>query len=151
MTTVTTAELAAQVGVSDRTVRELARRGIFVQTGRGRFDQEASLLAYCAHLRREKSGKRGGGAVFADAGNERTRLAAAQADAQEMKNKVAAGKLLPEAEIETVWTELVLATRNAILATPARIQSDLPHLTAYDVSIIDKALREALTRLGSGS
>ena len=34
MTKVTTAELAVQTGLSERSVRELARRGIFVQSGR---------------------------------------------------------------------------------------------------------------------
>jgi terminase small subunit / prophage DNA-packing protein len=106
---------------------------------------------YLAHLRREKSGKRGGGKVFESPGapNERSRLAAAQADAQELKNKIASGKLVEATAVEAEWSSIVIACRDAILAAPARIQASLPHLTAFDIATIDACLREALTRLGS--
>ena len=79
------------------------------------------------------------------------RLAAAQADAVELKNQVARGKLVSAADVESEWASIVISCRDAILAAPARIQSELPHLSAFDVSIVDKCLREALTRLGSDS
>lgn len=87
--------------------------------------------------------------MFSEAATERARLAAAQADNVEMKNKVMRRELIPEAEVEATWSEIVVATRNAIMAAPARIQSDLPHLTAFDIATIDRHLRDALTRLGS--
>jgi phage terminase Nu1 subunit (DNA packaging protein) len=153
MTKVTTAEIAAEAGVSVQTARELARRGIFVRVGHGRFDREASMAGYLARLRGEKSGKRGGGKVFeslAGAPNERSRLAAAQADAQELKNKIALGKLIDASAVETEWSTIVTLTRDAVLAAPSRIAAELPHLTAFDISVVDKHLREAMARLGSG-
>jgi terminase small subunit / prophage DNA-packing protein len=153
MTEVSTDELAGIAGVAPQTVRDLASRGIFVRTRRGRFDRETSMKNYLAHLRREKSGKRGGGAAFASAGettpNERSRLAAAQADAQELKNKIALGKLVDASEVESTWASIVISCRDAVLAAPARIASDLPHLTPYDLTVVDKHLRMALTRLES--
>jgi phage terminase Nu1 subunit (DNA packaging protein) len=156
MTIVSTDQLAAEAGISVQVVRELARRKIFVRVAPGRFDRESSMAAYLEHLRRASTGKRGGGKAFADGGagdapNERVRLAAAQADAQELKNQIARGKLVSSADVESEWAAIALACRDAILATPARIRAALPHLTAFDIETIDGHLREALTRLGSDS
>jgi phage terminase Nu1 subunit (DNA packaging protein) len=152
---VSTDELAAEAGISPQVARELARRKIFVRTSPGKFDREASMANYLSHLRRASTGKRGGGAAFTsdagDAPNERSRLAAAQADAQELKNQIARSKLVSAAEVESTWATIVTMTRDAVLATPARIQSELPHLSAFDLTVVDKHLREALTRLGSDS
>ena len=155
MTIVSTDELAAEAGISPQVARELARRKIFVRTSPGKFDREASMANYLSHLRRASTGKRGGGAAFsssADGGpNERVRLAAAQADAVELKNQVARGKLVSAADVESEWGSIVISCRDAIFSAPARIQSELPHLSAFDMTVIDKCLREALTRLGSDS
>jgi phage terminase Nu1 subunit (DNA packaging protein) len=148
VTRVSTAGLATLLGISERTVREYASKLIFVREGRGFFNQEASVKAYSAVLRRSATGKRGDGAAFASASEERARLAAAQADSQEMKNAVARGELISANETETTWAEIVTMARNAILATPARIAADLPHLTPFDISVVDRHLRDALTRLG---
>lgn len=111
------------------------------------------MANYLSHLRRASTGKRGGGAAFTSAAgaapNERSRLAAAQATAQEMKNQVAAGKLVDAAAVESTWVTIVTMTRDAVLATPSWISAELPHLTQYDLSIVDKHLREALQRLAS--
>ena len=152
MTIVSTDELAAEAGISPQVARELARRKIFIRVAPGRFDREASMSGYLEHLRRPSTGKRGGGAAFSSAGdapNERSRLAAAQADAQELKNKIALGKLIDASAVESTWSTIVTLTRDAVRATPSRIAADLPHLTAFDVATIDRHLREALARLGS--
>jgi phage terminase Nu1 subunit (DNA packaging protein) len=156
MTIVSTDELAAEAGISVQVARELARRKIFVRVSAGRFDRESSMAAYLEHLRRASTGKRGGGKAFTDGGagdapNERARLAAAQADAQELKNQTARGKLVSAADVESEWASIAISCRDAVLSAPARIQSELPHLSAFDMTVIDKHLREALTRLGSES
>jgi terminase small subunit / prophage DNA-packing protein len=155
MNKATTTEISDELGLTPQRVGQLVKLGVLIRTGRGEFDREASVKNYLAHLRREKSGKRGGGAAFTsttgDAPNERSRLAAAQATAQELKNKITLGKLVDAAEVESAWTSIVISCRDAVLAAPARIQSELPHLTAFDLTVVDKHLREALTRLGSDS
>jgi phage terminase Nu1 subunit (DNA packaging protein) len=140
MTIVSTDELAAEAGISPQVARELARRKIFIRVAPGRFDREASMAGYLSHLRRASVGKRGGGVAFSSAGetpNERSRLAAAQADAQELKNKIALGKLIDASAVESTWSTIVTLTRDAVLATPSRIAADLPHLTAFDISVVD--------------
>jgi phage terminase Nu1 subunit (DNA packaging protein) len=152
ITKVSTDELAAEAGISAQMARDLARRGVFVRIARGKFDRAASMAAFLQHLRREKSGKRGGGRAFAAEGsepNERSRLAAAQAVAQERKNAEASGRLVDAGEVADTWAGIVTATRDAILAASARIAADLPHLSGPDVATIDANLREALTRLAA--
>lgn len=112
---ITTAALAAKLGISPRTAREYAARGIFVRLGR-RFDADASMLAYAAALRRAATGKRGDGRSTAS--EERGRLARLQGDALEIRNQVARRELIAEAEVEATWSEIVTRTRDAILAAP---------------------------------
>jgi terminase small subunit / prophage DNA-packing protein len=155
MSKATTTEISDELGLTPQRVGQLVKLGVLIRLGRGEFDREASVKNYLVHLRREKSGKRGGGAAFTstagDAPNERVRLAAAQADAQELKNKISLGKLVEATAVEAEWAAIVISCRDAILAAPARIQASLPHLTAFDIATIDACLRETLTRLGSST
>jgi len=67
--------LAELLGVSTKTVRDLAARGIAVRAGRGQYEMR-SIPRYCEHLRRLATGKAGGEAVAASAAAARARLAA---------------------------------------------------------------------------
>src|SRR4051812_48572378 len=87
---VTASELADHLGVSPRSVTELARRGIAVRAGPGRWRLRESIRRYCDDLR-----QRGGGvAVAASAAAERGRLAKEQADALALKNARLRGSML---------------------------------------------------------
>jgi hypothetical protein len=48
---VSTRTLANLLGVSKKTISDLAKRGIIVPVGRGRYALEASVNSYCAYLR----------------------------------------------------------------------------------------------------
>jgi len=60
--TVTTTMLVNLFGVSDRTIRDLAKRGIIVRQGRG-FALMVSVRPYCAHLRDLATGRGGETAI----------------------------------------------------------------------------------------
>jgi hypothetical protein len=72
--------LARWLGVTDKTVRELAKAGIAVRGGRGLYKLEESVRRYCEHVRRTAS-QRGGEASLAKMRDERIRIAKEQADA----------------------------------------------------------------------
>jgi terminase small subunit / prophage DNA-packing protein len=139
--------LASSLGISLRRCREHAAGGVFTKIGRG-YDLEASRQAYMATLRKAATGRHG--ERKSSGGGERERLARVQADAIELKTQTARKELIPEAEIEATWLEIVARARAAVLAAPSRIHADLPHLSKFDVSIIDRHLRDALTRLSGG-
>lgn len=66
------AVLARWLGVTDKTVRELAKAGIVVRAGRGLYKLEESVRRYCEHIRRTAS-QRGGEASLATLRDERIR------------------------------------------------------------------------------
>lgn len=83
--------LARWLGVTDKTVRELAKAGIVVRAGRGLYKLEESVTRYCEHVRRTAS-QRGGEASLEAMRGERIRIAREQADALALKNKCGAGR-----------------------------------------------------------
>lgn len=140
-----TSELAAVFGVSSETVRSLARSNVIARTGR-LFDVAACMRRYAKHLRDAAAGRSrasdGEAAVSA-----RARLADLQADAQDMKNKLARSELIPVAVVKSEWSEIVLHTRTAVLNAVPRVASELPHLSRSDIQAFDRANRDALEGL----
>ncbi len=139
------AALARLFGLTTRTITDLCARGVIVRRGK-RFDRDEATLGYVRYLREVAAG-RGQASGGAQAVSARARLAEAQAVAQEMKNRIASGALISEADVENAWTDIVLRTRSAILSVAPRVASELPHLSRHDVSTVDRALRDALTTL----
>ena len=142
--------LARWLGVSGKTVYELAKAKIAVRTQRGLYDLEASVTRYCEHVRRTAS-QRGGEASLEAMRAQRIRIAKAQADSLEAKNLEAAGKTFSADLVEQTWSDTIRRSRALVLAVPSRCRQRLPHLTQHDVSEIDHELRAALTELGEGS
>ena len=142
--TVTAEALAHLFGVSAKTVRALARRGIMVKAGRNLFTLDESVQNYCGHLGDLAHGRKDGDA----APTERARLAAAQADAIELKNARARGALVDAEAVAREWEGVCRTIRAGMLRVPKRAAARLPHLTPQDVRAIDDEVRAALTELG---
>lgn len=138
--TATTGELADLLGISTRMVTELAQKGTIRRLHPGVWPVRESVRSYCAHLRQGAAGRTDSGSLTA----ERVRVATAQADALEMKNATARREMIPAREVEAAWAATLREVRAALLALPSRIQQRLGHLTAHDVSEIDRELRDAL-------
>jgi terminase small subunit / prophage DNA-packing protein len=75
----TAAELADWIGVTTKTVYQLADRGIVIRAGRGCYDLRASIRGYAAHMRDLVAGRGAGEAMAAGAATARKRLAEAMA------------------------------------------------------------------------
>ena len=142
----TAAELADLIGVSPRSITDLAKRGIVVRAKRG-FDEHKSVRGYCDHLRKLAAG-RGGESAIAGATAERARLIREQADAAALKNALARAEMLPAADVASRWSAILRRVRDGVLAASSRVAGRLPHLTRHDVSELDAELRIVLTELG---
>src|SRR5215204_927230 len=118
---VTTADLAAFLGISARAVAGLGQRGIAVKAGPGRWRLRESVARYCDDLRRQAKGKGGEGAAA-----ERGRLAAAQADLVALKVARQRGELLDAKAVEAEWTDVLRTVRSGLLAVPSRVGARLP-------------------------
>lgn len=139
--TVSADELGAWLGVSGTQVHRLAREGVIPRTDDKRFDLRGAILAYAAHLR---EGQRGRLAANPDLNAEKLRLARANAEKIELANAKTRALLVPVAEVESAWASVLRDVRAAMLAIPARVQQRVGHLTAHDVQMIDREVRDAL-------
>ena len=139
-------DLATLLGISTRTLTDLAKRGHLVKATRGRYRLAASVTAYCAHLRGIAAG-RGGDDQVTTLTAQRARLAREQADAVALKNDAARGSMVSAAEVEREWSDVLRTIRACMLAVPLRVQQRLPHITRTDVEVIQMQVREALTSL----
>ena len=138
-------ELCALLDLTAATVRELCSKGIVKRTGRGTYDLDASIPAYCRHLREGASGRGG------ELASERARLAREQADMASMKNRQLRGELVEVGEVQRNWTGIARSIRAGVLALPTRVQARLPHLTAHDVAEIEREARAVLTELADNA
>ena len=146
--TIQAAALAELLGVTTRTITDLAKRGIIVREGTG-YGLAASVQGYCKHLRDLATG-RGGEAAIATATAARARLASEQADAVALKNARLPGALLDAGAVEAEWSGILRTVRAGMLTVPSRCAQRLPGLTAHDVSEIDREVRAVLTEIGTG-
>lgn len=118
---VTAVELGEWLGLSDRSVRDLAEEGFAVRVARGRYDLRASIRAYVEHLREVAAGRASAdGAKGLDLVEQRARLAKEQADGQAMKNARDRGLLLPRDEVNAAVQSAFARVRARLLAIPAK-------------------------------
>jgi phage terminase Nu1 subunit (DNA packaging protein) len=139
-------DLADALGVSKRAISDFADRGIIAKTGRNRFDLRRSIQLYCDHLRGVAAGRGGdGGDALA---TERARLASEQADKVAMENAASRRELITVTEVRAEWVSIARRIRNVMMSVPSRCRQMLPHLTTFDVDLIDREIRTALTEVG---
>ena len=138
----TTAELAALLGCTPRHLQQLAKDGIIPKAARGRWPA-AAVTAYCRHL--QSDARRGP----ADFQAERARLTRAQADAQEMKNALQSGELVPTSQVVRAVSAVIGACRSRLLGIPAKAAPLLVGVeTPHEVrSILCALVREACAEL----
>lgn len=116
----TVEQMAALLGLQKRAVYDLAAVGTIPRRERGRYHAGEVVLAYTTHMREvaagrtDKSGK-------VDLAAERARLARMQADAQEIKNAVLRGELVPADEIEAASIAVHSAVQRRLLALPRKL------------------------------
>lgn len=138
-------EVAEWIAASDRTVRDLADKGIAVRVGRGRYDLKASVAGTVKHLREMAAG-RGVDERSHDLTAEKARLAKEQADAVALKNAKTRGELIPADEVLFGWSHILTNTRLNIQAAVPRIAQELG-LTKEQTQAVDAIMQRALTDL----
>lgn len=137
-------QLASLFGVSARTIRELAQRGVIPRAARNRYPLVTSIRGYTGHLR-DAAAARGQDASLTA---ERARQAREQADNLALRNAALRRDLVPAVEVEARLTGVFRKVRAGMLAVSARAAQRLPHLSTADVATIDREVRAVLTELG---
>ncbi len=139
-------ELASVLGVHKRSLQTAIDRGVLLRVTRGKYPLGKSIRAYCEHLR-EVAGNRDHFRVGTGLAAERERIARHQADNLEMKNAAMRGELIPAKDVEAQWSDILRMLRSGMLALPSRVQQRLGHLSAHDLSILDREIRDTLEDL----
>ena len=137
------AELAQLFDCSARQVENLARDGIAVRLGRGRYNAALSTRNYVRHLRDQAGGRLGFNAKV-DPVVANVRLRTAQAELTELKIKQEQGELIPVEEVRTTWAAIMRTVRQFVMALPNQIAFEVPTLTVHDRKAIDRLCREGL-------
>lgn len=107
------AEFAALVGVSEGAVSDWLRQGKLQRGANGR----AWVQAYCGHLREQAAGRDPSGQLT----SQRARLAREQADRLAMENAKQRGELVPVALIEPRVRALFVGLRQQLLGWSAEL------------------------------
>lgn len=143
-------ELGQLLGVSASQVRYLAKEGVAVRVKPSHYATRPTVANYVARLseRAKKAGNPKGNAQL-DA--EKLRGAKATADKIELANAKARGDLVPAAEVERAWANVLRDVRSTLLAVPSRIGATLPHLSAHDVAAVEREIKAALEGLANGN
>ncbi|GGC90457.1 hypothetical protein [Chelatococcus reniformis] len=128
MTAVAAVQLAALFDCSERTIRDLAQRGVLAKVGRDRYDAPASVTAYIRHLREQPSA-RGSGSGDLNPEQERARKDRALADKTELQNAVTRGELVSAEDAEAAWVEMISIARSRLLAMPTKLGPALATMT----------------------
>lgn len=141
--------MAALLRLSLSQVRTKARERVFVRSRRGRYDVALSVGNYVERLR-EVASRVGQTKADGDPADplkaEKLRLTRAQADAVEQKNGIAAGELVPVAEVRREWVGVATDIRAQILAIPPRIAARAG-LSRESAVALEQELRLALEEL----
>jgi phage terminase Nu1 subunit (DNA packaging protein) len=141
--TTTQADFARLRGVSRKQVTEWKRDGYLVFDSAGGVDVQASNMAL------DDRPKNHGFAVAStqdlpSLSQSRRKKEAALASMRELELARRRGELVPVADIQPVWSRIVLGIRNAFLSLPSRAAQELG-LTREQAKVLDRMIREALT------
>jgi len=146
--TCSAAELAQLLGISARTVRELAAREIIPRGERGQYPLAEGVAAYCRHLREQAAGR--ADAEGTDLVAERAKLAAAQRRRIELQIEAEERRLVNADQVKARFIGMVTAAKNRLLAVPSKAKSRIPTLTVADVEVLEALVAEALEELAGG-
>jgi terminase small subunit / prophage DNA-packing protein len=143
-------EAAAWLGISSRAVRELEARVPGLEAARKARDWQLYCRTAFAHYRELAAG-RGTGTEALNLARERARLARAQAEAQETKNRVDGGGLIPLGDVEFGLTALLSGVRTRLLAVPAKVAAEVAAESSPAIchDTIERAVHEALEQIAS--
>lgn len=143
------ADLCALLDISPAALTDLKKRGIAVHLAHDSYDMGATVPAYTAHLR-GMAARWGSEAEAEGLTAARARLAREKADEAARRNAKARGDLVEASDVVREWAEVLRKVRAQVLAVPSRLRSSLPHLTAADVAIMDREIRDTLEGLAHG-
>ncbi len=142
--------IAERLRLTPRRIQQLVGEGL-PRVTRSKYDVDAVLDWYIAHLERRLAGESDENADNVSLRKHELRMLAAKANLQELDLSTRRRELVSIADVEKRMTDLVITTRARILAVPARLPPELLCETSRVMAQtkIEKALKESLAQLSS--
>lgn len=142
---ITGAELAALLGIDERTIRKLTDRGVMRQIERGTYDLGEAVRAYVTHREQVTAAEAGQGQY----GQARAELYRERAAAARMRREELERTLIPSHAVIAFNVGIVSIVRTRLLAIPSKIAPRLVGLKSAGAAmeIVQEAITEALTEL----
>jgi phage terminase Nu1 subunit (DNA packaging protein) len=143
--TVSATDLAALLGINDRTLRRLCTRSVLRRNARGSFHLADTVRTYIAHREAAVAAEHGRGA-YATA---RAQLTAEKAQMAKLQRQVLENSLAPLDEVRSVWSAITIVFRTRMLGIGPKVAARLVGLrSAAEIeAIISQEVREALVEL----
>jgi phage terminase Nu1 subunit (DNA packaging protein) len=136
-------QLASLFGCDEKTIRNLAGKGIVVRAGRGEYQPALSIKNYIGHLREVAAGRQGADEKV-DPATEGGLLKREMRRNYVLKNAILEGSAVRVEDVAPAWARVVRAVRAAMLAVPGKARFALPHLTAFDEETLEQIVRQQL-------
>jgi|GEM_PF-3240517 len=135
----TSGKLAEVLGISERTVRDMASRNILVRLETGYYDFGESVKKYIKYLEQKNSKD--------DKELKDLQKRKLQIQIDEMENRV-----ISVAEVEDFYQKMITVTRSRLLTIPKKVSPQLKHMDNEDniEQELKKEIYEALEELSRG-
>ncbi|MGF7178427.1 hypothetical protein [Azospirillum doebereinerae] len=140
----TQAEIAAHLDITDRTVRDLKKRGVFNADARSQLDLDACRIAYIRHLRERAAGRSSDEAEAEglDLVAEKARLAKEQADHYAMRNAEARKELVRIGDYTAAAVSVIEMVKAKLMRIPAKVAKSDAKLKVRIADAVEDALDE---------
>ena len=144
--TCTKAELSILLGLSIRTLTDLAAKGVLVPgTKKGTFNTKASVQAYVGNLREVAASR--SEQQQSPLNSERLLTEKVIRQIKEIELAERRGEMLSLDEISENWSSFARKVKATFLGLPTKLRQKMPHLTAADGEAIRKVVRRSLQDL----
>ncbi|MGC0371850.1 MAG: hypothetical protein DGJ47_000551 [Rickettsiaceae bacterium] len=132
--------IAKLLNLSVRRVQQLAKDDIIPKSDKGKYDLVASVRGYIKYLYERAYGQN---KETIDSHAEKARLLKAQAEKAELELKIMQDKYMALAEIEFLWSGMLLSFRGKILSLPTKIVHKIAG-AGGDLAKIERMLTDEL-------
>jgi terminase small subunit / prophage DNA-packing protein len=139
--TVDTDDMAKLLGIDDRSVRRLVRKGVLTRGALG-FDPCSNVVNYIAFTKASASAAAGRGEL----GAAQVVVYKERARAMRLKNESSEGALIPRSEVVATWSATFTLIRTRMLAIPSKLalRLSLARTPAECATLVDGEIREGL-------
>lgn len=149
---ITSRELGKIVGVTDRTIQNLAKTGFITCLKEGknnRYDLYQAVQEYIEYYAKKEM--RAFSSLEEKKAHEEIRLKRAKADTAELELNELKGNLHSAVDVEKITTDLVLSVRSALLSLPGMLAMDVAETkdAAEAAEIIRNAVHSLLEELAN--